>query len=115
MALSREMPEWPQAGGWGAVSASGLLIGAAGAYYSPLPHTAIARAMTFTSGVLRAVVAVELVVGARWPCCHSATERPARTPRVVSTPTEEPPARVSRCRLCCRITPPPVGPLRSVK
>lgn len=54
-----------QAGGWGVLSASGLLIGAVGGYYAPLPHAAIARAMTFAAGVLLAVVAVDLVINAR--------------------------------------------------
>ncbi|HVG20781.1 MAG TPA: hypothetical protein VNI02_17170 [Blastocatellia bacterium] len=60
-----ELPGWLQAAGWGAMSASGLLIGAAGGYYTPLQHTAIARAMTFAAGVLLAVVAVDLVINAR--------------------------------------------------
>ena len=60
-----ELPVWLQSAGWGALSASGLLIGAAGGYYAPLRHTTIARAMTFASGVLLAVVAVDLVVSAR--------------------------------------------------
>jgi zinc transporter, ZIP family len=58
-------PEWLQAAGWGLLSASGLLIGAAGGFYAPLRHGTIARAMTFASGVLLAVVAVDLVVSAR--------------------------------------------------
>ena len=56
---------WLQAAGWGALSASGLLIGAVGGYYTQLRHTAIARAMTFAAGVLLAVVAVDLVINAR--------------------------------------------------
>ena len=59
------LPGWLQAAGWGAVSASGLLIGAVGGYYMPLQHTTIARAMTFAAGVLLAVVAVDLVINAR--------------------------------------------------
>ena len=64
MAPLTELPEWLQSAGWGALSASGLLIGAAGGYYAPLRHTDIARAMTFASGVLLAVVAVDLIVRA---------------------------------------------------
>ncbi|MFY9608099.1 MAG: ZIP family metal transporter [Blastocatellia bacterium] len=60
-----ELPGWLQAAGWGALSASGLLIGAVGGYYTQLRHTAIARAMTFAAGVLLAVVAVDLVINAR--------------------------------------------------
>jgi hypothetical protein len=36
-------PGWLQAAGWGALSASGLLIGAAGGSYRSLEHTAVAR------------------------------------------------------------------------
>jgi hypothetical protein len=42
-----------------------LLLGAVGGYYTPLEHTTIARAMTFASGVLLAVVAVDLVITGR--------------------------------------------------
>ena len=65
MGLLVEMPGWLQAAGWGALSASGLLIGAAGGYYLSLQHTTIARVMTFAAGVLLAVVAVDLVINAR--------------------------------------------------
>ena len=60
-----ELPGWVQAAGWGILSASGLLIGAVGGYYTWLQHTAIARVMTFAAGVLLAVVAVDLVIDAR--------------------------------------------------
>ena len=60
-----ELPGWLQAGVWGALSGSGLLIGAVGGFYAALQHTAIARAMTFAAGVLLAVVAVDLVIDAR--------------------------------------------------
>lgn len=60
-----ELPGWVQAGGWGALSASGLPIGAAAGYYTSLHHATIARVMTFASGVLLAVVAVDLVINAR--------------------------------------------------
>src|ERR671914_1696539 len=60
-----ELPGWLQAAGWGLLSASGLLIGAVGGYYTWLQHTAIARVMTFAAGVLLAVVAVDLVIDAR--------------------------------------------------
>src|SRR5918997_4280548 len=65
MGLLVELPGWLQAAGWGALSASGLLIGAVGGYYLSLQHTTIARAMTFAAGVLLAVVAVDLVINAR--------------------------------------------------
>ena len=60
-----ELPGWLQAAGWGLLSASGLLIGAVGGYYTALQHTTIARVMTFAAGVLLAVVAVDLVINAR--------------------------------------------------
>ena len=60
-----ELPGWLQAAGWGLLSASGLVIGAVGGYYTELPHTAIARVMTFAAGVLLALVAADLVVNAR--------------------------------------------------
>src|SRR5688572_29706623 len=60
-----EVPAWLRAGGWGLLSASGLLIGAVGGYYAARQHTAVARAMTFAAGVLLAVVAVDLVINAR--------------------------------------------------
>jgi ZIP family zinc transporter len=65
MGLLEELPGWLHAAGWGALSASGLLIGAVGGYYTSLRHTAIARTMTFAAGVLLAVVAVDLVIDAR--------------------------------------------------
>jgi zinc transporter, ZIP family len=59
------LPDWLQAAGWGFLSASGLLIGAAGGYYTSFRHITSARVMTFAAGVLLAVVAVDLVIGAR--------------------------------------------------
>lgn len=65
MGTFAELPGWLQAGGWGALAASGLLIGAVCGFYMSLQHTTVARAMTFASGVLLAVVAVDLVINAR--------------------------------------------------
>ncbi len=65
MGALAELPGWVQAGGWGALSASGLVIGALGGYFTSLRHSTIARVMTFASGVLLAVVAVDLVINAR--------------------------------------------------
>src|SRR5918999_4617363 len=65
MGLIIELPGWLQAAGWGGLSASGLLIGAVGGYYTSLQHTTIARVMTFAAGVLLAAVAVDLVINAR--------------------------------------------------
>ena len=58
-------PVWLQAAGWGILSASGLLFGAVGGYYTSLQHTNIARTMTFAAGVLLAVVAIDLVINSR--------------------------------------------------
>jgi ZIP family zinc transporter len=60
-----ELPGWLEAAGWGLLSASGLLIGAVGGYYTWLRHATIARVMTFAAGVLLAVVAMDLVIEAR--------------------------------------------------
>ncbi len=65
MAQLVQLPGWLQAASWGLVSASGLLIGALGGYYTSLQHRTIARVMTFASGVLLAVVAMDLVIDAR--------------------------------------------------
>ena len=65
MAQLVQIPGWLQAASWGLVSASGLLIGALGGYYTSLQHRTIARVMTFASGVLLAVVAMDLVIDAR--------------------------------------------------
>ena len=70
-----ELPGWLQAAGWGALSASGLLIGAVGGYYMSLQHTAIARTMTFAAGVLLAVVAVDLVINSLGAASPSSSAR----------------------------------------
>ncbi len=54
-----------EAAGWGILSASGLLFGAVGGYYTSFRHTNIARTMTFAAGVLLAVVAIDLVINSR--------------------------------------------------
>ena len=65
MGVFAELPGWLQAAGWGLLSASGLLIGAVGGYFTWLQHATIARVMTFAAGVLLAVVAVDLVLDDR--------------------------------------------------
>ena len=65
MGALAEVPGWLQAASWGALSASGLLIGAVGGTYTSLQHITVARAMTFAAGVLLAVVAMDLVINAR--------------------------------------------------
>jgi ZIP family zinc transporter len=71
--LFAELPGWLQAAGWGLLSASGLLIGAVGGYFTWLQHAAIARVMTFAAGVLLAVVAVDLIINARGATSLSST------------------------------------------
>ena len=63
--LLAPLPSWLQAAGWGAMAASGLLIGAVGGYYTPLQHATISHTMMFAAGILLAVVAVDLVFNAR--------------------------------------------------
>jgi ZIP family zinc transporter len=65
MELLEALPGWVRAAGWGALSASGLVIGAVAGFYTSLQHTTIARTMTFAAGILLAVVAVDLVINAR--------------------------------------------------
>ncbi len=65
MGTLAEFPGWLQAAGWGVLSASGLLFGAVGGFYSSLQHSTIARVMTLAAGILLAVVAVDLVINAR--------------------------------------------------
>lgn len=75
MAFPTEVPVWLQAAGWGLLSASGLLIGTVGGYHLSLQHTVVARVMTVSSGILLAVVAVDLVINSRasatltWTVC----------------------------------------------
>lgn len=55
------MPMWLQAGGWGLLASSALVIGAAVGYHVPLPRRVIAGIMAFGSGVLLSALAFELV------------------------------------------------------
>src|SRR5918992_482499 len=55
------MPVWLQAGAWGLVAGSALVLGAAIAYCTPLPHRVVASVMGFGGGVLIAVLAFELL------------------------------------------------------
>jgi zinc transporter ZupT len=56
-----ELLDWTQGAGWGVLSASGLLTGAVGGYYTLLPHAAIARAMTFAAGAILALVSETMI------------------------------------------------------
>lgn len=55
------IPLWLQAGFWGLVSGSALLVGAAIGYYLHLPQRLIAAIMAFGSGVLISALAFELM------------------------------------------------------
>ena len=57
------MPQYLQAGLWGLLAASGLVLGAgtAAIFYKRLSHHAIAGVMGFGGGVLVAVMSVELI------------------------------------------------------
>jgi zinc transporter, ZIP family len=55
------MPVWLQAGTWGLVAGSALVLGAAIAYFTPLSHRVVASVMGFGGGVLIAVLAFELI------------------------------------------------------
>lgn len=55
------MPLWVQAGLWGLLSGSALIIGAAFAFLAHLPQRAIAAIMAFGSGVLISALSFELM------------------------------------------------------
>ena len=55
------MAGWLQAGGWGLLAGSALLVGAALGYLTRLPQRVIASVMAFGSGVLLAAVSFELI------------------------------------------------------
>ena len=55
------LPVWAQAGLWGLVSGSALLIGALGGYFLPVPPQLIAGVMAFGSGVLFSALSFELM------------------------------------------------------
>jgi ZIP family zinc transporter len=66
------MPGWLQAGGWGLLAGSALMIGAALGYLAPVPRKVIASVMAFGAGVLLSAVAFELIAEAHeqagiWP------------------------------------------------
>lgn len=52
---------WLQAGGWGLLSGSALVLGAVIAYVAPLPQRVIAGIMAFGSGVLISALSFELM------------------------------------------------------
>jgi len=58
------MPEWLQAGGWGLLAGSALLVGAAVGFLLPVPRHLVASIMGFGAGVLLSAVAFELIAEA---------------------------------------------------
>jgi ZIP family zinc transporter len=59
------MPGWLQAGGWGLLAGSALLVGAAVGYLVRVPPRAVATVMAFGAGVLLSAVSFELMAEAR--------------------------------------------------
>jgi ZIP family zinc transporter len=55
------VPIWLQAGGWGLLAGSALLVGAAIAYFASLPQRVIAGVMAIGAGVLISAVAFDLM------------------------------------------------------
>jgi ZIP family zinc transporter len=55
------MPGWSEAGGWGLLAGSALLIGAAVGYLARIPQKVIASIMAFGAGVLLSAVSFELI------------------------------------------------------
>ncbi|MEV0900640.1 ZIP family zinc transporter [Actinoplanes sp. NPDC049802] len=55
------MPMWLQAGGWGLLAGSALLVGAAIGYLARVPRRLVASVMAFGAGVLLSTVAFELI------------------------------------------------------
>ncbi|WP_410810387.1 ZIP family metal transporter [Micromonospora sp. 067-2] len=58
------MPEWLQAGGWGLLAGSALLVGAAAGWFARVPQRVIASIMAFGAGVLLSAVSFELIAEA---------------------------------------------------
>lgn len=55
------LPIWLQAGLWGLLAGSALVIGAAVGYFTRIPHRVIAAVMAFGSGVLISALSFDLV------------------------------------------------------
>ncbi|MEH1164616.1 ZIP family zinc transporter [Micromonospora sp. CPCC 205539] len=58
------MPEWLQAGGWGLLAGSALLVGAAAGWFARVPQRVTASIMAFGAGVLLSAVSFELIAEA---------------------------------------------------
>jgi ZIP family zinc transporter len=55
------MPIWLQAGGWGLLAGSALVLGAAIGYYAHIPDRLVAGIMAFGSGVLISALSFDLI------------------------------------------------------
>ena len=62
--MTRDMPGWLQAGGWGLLAGSALLVGAAAGYLLRIPQRVVASIMAFGAGVLLSAVSFELITEA---------------------------------------------------
>lgn len=58
------LPTWLQAGLWGGLAGSALVLGAAIGYFTRIPHRVIAAVMAFGSGVLISALSFDLVAEA---------------------------------------------------
>ncbi|MBQ1036319.1 ZIP family metal transporter [Micromonospora sp. C81] len=58
------MPEWLQAGGWGLLAGSALLVGATVGWFARVPQRVTASIMAFGAGVLLSAVSFELIAEA---------------------------------------------------
>ncbi|GAA2407814.1 ZIP family zinc transporter [Nonomuraea africana] len=58
------MPLWLQAGGWGLLAGSALVLGALAGYVARLPPRLVASVMAFGAGVLLSAVSFELIAEA---------------------------------------------------
>ncbi|WP_431916481.1 ZIP family metal transporter [Micromonospora wenchangensis] len=58
------MPQWLQAGAWGLLAGSALLLGAAVGFFLPVPRKVVASIMAFGAGVLLSAVSFELIAEA---------------------------------------------------
>ena len=55
------MPLWLEAGSWGLLAGSALLIGALAGWFARLPKRAIAGIMAFGAGVLISALSIDLM------------------------------------------------------
>src|SRR5918999_3423557 len=85
-----ELPGWLQAAGWGVLSASGLLIGAAGGYYTALQHTTIARGAASLHGTVMGLLCGAAVFSSvNWLLSRRGAQHRKRCGECVEQPQEE--------------------------